>query len=1398
MRKLLLIISCFLYLSGAQAQIPSYVPKNGLVGWWPFTGNAKDSSGNGNHGTVNGAILTNDRFGKSNRAYSFNGTNNYIEAVCNSLPLGNSSRTFSAWIYLVPKSGYNDWYSFLSYGTGLGIANPGKLNDIFIGKAGSNLLYYANNEYGTTSNTTKDYSLSWHHMVVTYSGKLSDIKLYIDGVQYATTSFNYQSITNINTTLSNLFFGRTSEYYSGASQYYFFNGKIDDIGIWNRALDPCEIASLYQAKVVSPKPSSVSIGNNTQKYCGLDSVKLTATTGFKSYAWNTGKSGNTLYAKNTGVYSVAATDSQGCTVYDTAVVSIMNPKITPRDTVVCYPNIVSLSATSQAGALACNKPSGTLANGLVGWWPFCGNANDISGNGNHTSVYGPVLTKDRFGMQNGAYLFDGVNDYLEGKFNNFPLGASARSISGWVKFNSKTPKFLNFLASWGLGTPFSSTSFGTAFGFFVHGNMQSLQLWPSWTSTPFSNLKYNNNFDTINFYHLAVTYEVSGRFKFYINSKLVYTNTVADVNTVANNNIFRLGRSSHTNTDGWAGYLNGVLDDVGIWNRALTDNEILTLYGNDLKYTWSTADTVQKTTINLSGKSTVWVKTDNGIGTCYDTTTVTIQKPSVSLGVGDTLRLCGTDSVQLNATTGFKNYAWSNGKTGASAYVNKTGLISVSATDSLGCKAADTALVSIQNPRILPRDTVVCSGNPVTLKLKDTGSVQSSCGSMPAALKNGLVGWWPFCGNANDESGNGNNGIVNGAMLVKNRFGDVNSAYTFDGVDDYIKVENTPNILNKEYTVSIWFYSNTDYCPVNGAIIRSGDNVSCFWKGFAITNWNNTNNFGFSDYGGGGFTHASNQLCGNFNKNKWYNIVFTRNNTKAVQYINGIAVDSSTNANYEPATQCPIFIGSNHLDINGKPWNVFNGVVDDIGIWNRALTIKEVRSIFNDNGKLEINPKYTWSTGDTTTSTRIQTTGTTKVWVRSNNGIGSCYDTTTVGISNPKVNFASDTLRFTNCNRDSLKVSVGKGWKSVAWSNGKTDTAINLKTTGKYSVKVQDNVGCFAYDTTYFINPGKVKVTVVAIDSVNCFNGSDGSITASTMGGFTPITLAWNDPAKQNTNKAIGLKAGDYKVRATDIYGCVDSATATVLQPAKLTVTLSRMDSIRCYRFTDGSITVTATGGTLPLNYRWSTGAQNPKIDNLGAGVYKVVVSDAYGCRDSFSANLNDPPELIARIVAGNRAMKGESLNVSGIGTPNGNHTYSWQPASLFGTMSGSQNASIKLENNVTLKLTVTNKNGCLAKDSLDVEVIQPLKDIMPNAFSPNKDGLNEGFGIPDIFEVKDFYVYDRWGGIIFKGNASNPRWNGYVGNEPAPAGSYSYQITATLKGSTQDVSFTGKVALIK
>ena len=82
------------------AQVPAYIPTNGLVGYWPFNGNANDASGNGNNGTVNGATLTADRFGNPNSAYQFNGSGSG-----NSITIPNSSTlnitgpmSFSLWV----------------------------------------------------------------------------------------------------------------------------------------------------------------------------------------------------------------------------------------------------------------------------------------------------------------------------------------------------------------------------------------------------------------------------------------------------------------------------------------------------------------------------------------------------------------------------------------------------------------------------------------------------------------------------------------------------------------------------------------------------------------------------------------------------------------------------------------------------------------------------------------------------------------------------------------------------------------------------------------------------------------------------------------------------------------------------------------------------------------------------------------------------------------------------------------------------------------------------------------------------------------------------------------------------------------------------------------------------
>ena len=96
---LLLMTLLLVHVQVFGQSVPSYVPTNGLVGWWGFNGNAQDGSGNGNHGTVNGATLTTDRFGNQNGAYSFDGVDDFISvSECVQIPLSSNNRTCSFWI----------------------------------------------------------------------------------------------------------------------------------------------------------------------------------------------------------------------------------------------------------------------------------------------------------------------------------------------------------------------------------------------------------------------------------------------------------------------------------------------------------------------------------------------------------------------------------------------------------------------------------------------------------------------------------------------------------------------------------------------------------------------------------------------------------------------------------------------------------------------------------------------------------------------------------------------------------------------------------------------------------------------------------------------------------------------------------------------------------------------------------------------------------------------------------------------------------------------------------------------------------------------------------------------------------------------------------------------------
>ena len=116
---------------------------------------------------------------------------------------------------------------------------------------------------------------------------------------------------------------------------------------------------------------------------------------------------------------------------------------------------------------------------------------------------------------------------------------------------------------------------------------------------------------------------------------------------------------------------------------------------------------------------------------------------------------------------------------------------------------ASLDLTVSQSPSILQDETSICFGDSIVESSNQT--TFTNC-ILPNNLQSGLVAYFPFCGNANDQSANLNNGIVNGPTLTSDRFGNANSAYEFDGSNDYISIPYSSSIgISNTYSISVWF-----------------------------------------------------------------------------------------------------------------------------------------------------------------------------------------------------------------------------------------------------------------------------------------------------------------------------------------------------------------------------------------------------------------------------------------------------------------------------------------------------------------------------------------------------------------------------------------------------------------
>ncbi|MFN8394613.1 MAG: T9SS type A sorting domain-containing protein [Bacteroidia bacterium] len=240
------------------------------------------------------------------------------------------------------------------------------------------------------------------------------------------------------------------------------------------------------------------------------------------------------------------------------------------------------------------------------------------------------------------------------------------------------------------------------------------------------------------------------------------------------------------------------------------------------------------------------------------------------------------------------------------------------------------------------------------------------------------------------------------------------------------------------------------------------------------------------------------------------------------------------------------------------------------------------------------------------------------------------------------------------------------------WSNGATTATISGLGAGSYNATVTDATGC-SWATQWSnqtINLGTNSPMTATTSSVPswCHNGE---ATVSVAGGTSPYNYYWNTSPVQTTQTATGLNPGTYSVTVTDANGCTKNTNVSVANSAgPFNITMTSTPEY-CYQ-SNGTATCTATGGTPPYTYLWSTGATTSSIAGLSYGTYHMTLTDAAGCEQprTVSVARTNPVNATASAVAPTCGNLNGSIALS-IAGGNPPYTYSWGNGATTSSITG-------------------------------------------------------------------------------------------------------------------------------
>jgi gliding motility-associated-like protein len=366
---------------------------------------------------------------------------------------------------------------------------------------------------------------------------------------------------------------------------------------------------------------------------------------------------------------------------------------------------------------------------------------------------------------------------------------------------------------------------------------------------------------------------------------------------------------------------------------------------------------------------------------------------------------------------------------------------------------------------------------------------------------------------------------------------------------------------------------------------------------------------------------------------------------------------------------------------------------------------------------------------------------------------------------------------------------------------------------GNYLIAVTDDNGCVS-DTTITVAPGPICciMTVSAVSTqASCIGSCDGTGTGNFIDNNGTPTFVWFDsngnPIGQTTQTATGLCAGDYSVEITDPGLCTFTANITITEGTSMNIGSITVIDPLCFNDCNATLLIAANGAT---NFSIDNGVTffpSGNFANLCSGLYRIVVENPLGCSGDSLITIANPPAVIADFTLTPEVTTIENTLIRFINSSLNQTDNFWDFDSL-GT-STLLNPSFEFPSETpgtyTTCLAVSNANGCADTLCKSVIINDGLLYYIPNAFTPDGDGINDIFlPILNNFDPESYelFIFNRWGELIFQSESFFTGWDGFATKGPVTEKVKNDVYVWKIKGKDMDtnkkIELIGHISVIK